>query len=110
MRQTKRTLALLLCMVMLIGMIPITAQASLADTSTYDVTIAKTKENGYEPRFPHVVFIPQDKLPAEDQANYPEGKLLVAFYKNTEHATAANVALIRSSSIQIVESKDSGKT
>lgn len=110
MRQTKRTLALLLCMVMLIGMIPITAQASLADTSTYDVTIAKTKENGYEPRFPDVVFIPQDKLPAEDQANYPEGKLLVAFYKNTEHATAANVALIRSSSIQIVESKDSGKT
>ena len=110
MRQAKRTLALLLCMVMLIGMIPITAHASLADTSSYDVTVATTKENGYEPRFPDVVFIPQEKLPTEDQAAYPEGKLLVAFYKNTEHATAKNVALIRSSSIQIVESKDSGKT
>jgi len=110
MRKTKRTLALLLGMVMLIGMVPITAQASLIEPSTYDVTIATTKENGYEPRFPDVVYIPQEKLPAEDQADYPEGKLLVAFYKNTEHATATNVALIRSSSIQIVESKDSGKT
>lgn len=108
---TKRTLSILSFIVLLTSIVfTFSAQASLVDPTTYDVTVAKTTDTGFKLRFPDVVLIPQDKLPDEDKANYPEGKLLAAFYKGTDHYSQRNPEAIKTSSIQLVESKDSGKT
>ena len=108
----RRLISLILCITMVLTtcLLPIPVQASLADPTQYDVRVAYTPESGYEPRFPDIVLIPQEQLPLEDQAAYPEGKLLVAYYKNVDHVTDDSPNEIKSSSFQIVESKDSGKT
>jgi len=73
-----------------------------------DVIIAQANIP-YKAFFPDVVLIPQDKLPSAEQADYPNGKLLVAYYQNKGHVAAENTKEAMGT-IQMVESKDNGRT
>ena len=111
MKRTKllRLTVLVLALFIVAGFLPsFSANAALANPSEADVTIAQMT-SPYKAHFPDVVLIPQDKLPAAEQADYPNGKLLVAFYKNTGHVPS-NFNLAGMGRIQVVESKDNGRT
>lgn len=106
MKLSKRFLSLLLCLVLLIGCMPVfTAQASLEKPTRMDVVIAHVTEGDYKAYFPDIVNVPASVC--GDEA--PNGKLLVAYYKNTLHAPS-KASEVKSSSIQIVESLDNGLT
>jgi len=103
-----RLCSAVLCAVLCLACLPQFAQASLAEPTKADVVLAQA-EDPYKLYFPDVVLIPQEMLPAEEQEDYPEGKLLAAFYRNTGHVPAST-DLKDMGKIQMVESRDSGKT
>ena len=103
-----RMLSVLLWLVLTVSLCSFGAQASLEDPFSYDVTIAKG-EDDYRLHFPDIVLIPQELLPEKDQAAYPEGKLLVAYYQNKGHVPETR-KIESMGWIEMVESKDSGKT
>ncbi len=104
-----RIMGVLLTATMLIGCIPVVSTtASLEEPLVEDVIIAQ-ETSGYKALFPDVVLIPQEQLPAEDRAEYPNGKLMVAYYRNTGHVpfVSSKEAM---GTVQVVESKDNGRT
>lgn len=78
-------------------------------TSDYPIKVVAQAAAPDMDYFPDVVLIPQEKLPSDVQTDYPNGKLLVAFYQNDAHAPqfSGKGSLGK---IRIVESKDNGLT
>ncbi len=104
-----RILGVFLATAMLVGFIPtVSTTASLEDPLVEDVIIAQ-ETSGYKALFPDVVLIPQEQLPVEDRAAYPNGKLMVAYYRNTGHVPFVN-SKEAMGTVQVVESKDNGRT
>ena len=98
-----RSIAWLLCLVLIASLFPLTAQASLSEPTATDVTIAQV-ESPYYAHFPDIVNVPASVYGGA----YPNGKLLVAYYKNVTHAPSSSAQPF--GVIQIVESTDNGQT
>lgn len=104
----RRILSGLVSLLLCAALLPLPVRASLAEPTTADVIIAQA-EDPQRLYFPDVVLLPQEQLPAAEQSEYPEGKLLVAFYQNTGHVPASS-ELENMGRIRMVESCDSGKS
>lgn len=104
MKKTKRMVCLLLALGMLVTLFPAAVQAGLDDPYKPDVIIAQSFDNNML-FFPDVVNVPASVY--NDPA-LPNGKLLLAYYKNAGHAASGPGDAM--GTIMMTESTDNGLT
>ncbi|HHW32506.1 MAG TPA: hypothetical protein GXX20_12695 [Clostridiaceae bacterium] len=80
-KMTTKITSIVLVILFLLSVSPVVSYAGLDNPTEPDVIIAKA-EGSYKLHFPDIVNVPAEVY----NGAHPNGKLLVAYYKNTVHA------------------------